>query len=181
MIIAVDFDGTIVEHKFPAIGKEMPFAIEILKKLAEDGHKLILWTSREGDLLEEAIEYCKSRGVTFYAINTEKPDMGWDPNTVGRKIVADMYIDDRNLGGLPGWPMIYRMVINKMTFGDMLLDTVYDDMVNDDPYGRRAPKKGKPKYKNRQKGIITRLRERMREARAKINGGDPTAPHRHHW
>jgi len=181
MIIAVDFDGTIVEHKYPAIGKEIPFAIEILQKLTQDGHKLILWTSREGDLLQEAVDFCKNRGVTFYAINTENADMGWDPSTVGRKIVADMYIDDRNLGGLPGWPMIYRMIINKMTFGDMLLDTVYDDMVNDDPYGRKAPKKGKAKYKSKQKGLFRRMRDRMREARAKFNGGDPSASRRHHW
>lgn len=181
MIIAVDFDGTIVEHKYPAIGKEIPFAIDILQKLAQDGHKLILWTSREGDLLKEAVEYCERRGLAFYAVNSEKPAMGWEPGTVGRKIVADMYIDDRNIGGLPGWPMIYRMIANKMTFGDMLLDTVYDDMVDDSPYGRPAPRKGKARYKSRQKGIFRRLRDRMRAARAKFNGTDtPTHTH-HHW
>ena len=51
MIIAVDFDGTIVEHRYPAIGRELPFAIETLKKLAKEGHRLILWTVREGRLL----------------------------------------------------------------------------------------------------------------------------------
>ena len=55
MIIAVDFDGTIVEHSYPSIGKEMPFATETLKMLANDGHRLILWTVRKGELLEEAI------------------------------------------------------------------------------------------------------------------------------
>ena len=54
MRIAVDFDGTIVEHKYPYIGKEIPFAIETLKRLAEDRHKLVLWTVREGRLLDEA-------------------------------------------------------------------------------------------------------------------------------
>ena len=52
MIIAVDFDGTIVEHKYPAIGRELPFAIETLRKLQSERHKLILWTVREGGLLE---------------------------------------------------------------------------------------------------------------------------------
>ena len=54
MIIAVDFDGTIVEHKYPAIGKEIPFAFETLRKLQIEHHKLILWSVREGKLLDEA-------------------------------------------------------------------------------------------------------------------------------
>ena len=69
MIIAVDFDGTIVEHKYPAIGRELPFAIETLRKLQSDRHKLILWTVREGGLLEEALSFCRERGLEFYAVN----------------------------------------------------------------------------------------------------------------
>ena len=57
MIIAVDFDGTIVEHKYPAIGREIPFAIETLKKLQAARHKLILWSVREGRLLDEAVQF----------------------------------------------------------------------------------------------------------------------------
>ena len=64
MTIAVDFDGTIVEHRYPKIGEEIPFATETLKILAKERHRLILWTVREGDLLEEAIEWCRQRGVT---------------------------------------------------------------------------------------------------------------------
>ena len=63
MIIAVDFDGTIVEHKYPLIGKERPFAIATLKKLQEDGNLLILWTVRDGELLDEAVEFCHKRGL----------------------------------------------------------------------------------------------------------------------
>lgn len=63
MTIAVDFDGTIVEHRYPKIGEEIPFATETLKILAQERHKLILWTVREGELLEEAIEWCRQRGV----------------------------------------------------------------------------------------------------------------------
>lgn len=62
MTIAVDFDGTIVEHRYPKIGEEIPFATETLKILAKERHRLILWTVREGDLLEEAIEWCRQRG-----------------------------------------------------------------------------------------------------------------------
>ena len=74
MIIAVDFDGTIVEHKYPAIGRELPFAIETLRKLQSDRHKLILWTVREGGLLEEALSFCRERGLEFYAVNRDYPE-----------------------------------------------------------------------------------------------------------
>ena len=74
MIIAVDFDGTIVEHNYPKIGKEIPFAIATLKKLQAEHHLLILWTVREGDLLQEAVDYCRRRGLEFYAVNANNPD-----------------------------------------------------------------------------------------------------------
>ena len=63
MVIAVDFDGTIVEHKYPHIGKEIPFAIATLKKLQAERHLLILWSVREGKLLEEAVGFCRKRAV----------------------------------------------------------------------------------------------------------------------
>ena len=74
MIIAVDFDGTIVKHKYPAIGKELPFAIETLKKLQSEHHKLILWSVREGKLLDEAVAFCRDRGLEFYAVNRDYPE-----------------------------------------------------------------------------------------------------------
>lgn len=108
MTIAVDFDGTIVENLYPKIGDELPFAIESLKKLQQDQHQLILWTVREGDLLEEAVEFCKKRGLEFYAVNQNNPD---DKTGTGpRKLMADLFIDDRNLGGIPDWGLIYRMI-----------------------------------------------------------------------
>ena len=63
MVIAVDFDGTIVEHKYPAIGRELPFATETLRMLIRDRHKLILWSVREGALLDEAVEWCRDDKV----------------------------------------------------------------------------------------------------------------------
>ena len=114
MTIAVDFDGTIVEHEYPKIGKPIPFAIDVLKKLQyEEHHMLILWTVREGTLLDEAVEYCKNRGLEFYAVNKNFPEETLEPG-ISRKIVADIYIDDRNLGGIPDWGLIYRMI----KFGD---------------------------------------------------------------
>lgn len=110
MTIAVDFDGTIVEHEYPKIGKPIPFAIDVLKKLQyEEHHMLILWTVREGTLLDEAVEYCKNKGLEFYAVNKNFPEETLEPG-ISRKIVADIYIDDRNLGGIPDWGLIYRMI-----------------------------------------------------------------------
>ena len=111
MIIAVDFDGTIVTHDYPRIGKPIPFAIDTLKKLQADGHQLILWSVREGDLLQEAVDYCQQKGLEFYAVNANFPEEYMlSTGLRSRKIVADLYIDDRNLGGLPDWGVIYQMI-----------------------------------------------------------------------
>ena len=116
MIIAVDFDGTIVEHRYPDIGREKPFAIETLKKLTEEQHRLILWTVRKGKLLQEAVEFCRTRGLDFYAVNRNFPEEN-EPEE--RKLRADLWIDDRNLGGLPDWGTIYRMIRNNWTFDEL--------------------------------------------------------------
>ncbi|MBO4656238.1 MAG: hypothetical protein J5639_00520 [Bacteroidales bacterium] len=119
MTIAVDFDGTIVEHKYPKIGKEKPFAIDTLRSLQAEGHKLILWTAREGELLEEAIAFCKRHGLEFYAVNDSVPNGGLFSNKgSGAKLLADIYIDDRNLGGLPEWGEIYEIICHKQVSRD---------------------------------------------------------------
>jgi hypothetical protein len=111
MLIAIDFDGTIVENKYPEIGQERPFAIETLKLLIRDRHRLVLWTCREGQLLDDAIQWCRERGVEFYAVNRDYPEETTDNNPhFTRKLKADIFIDDRNLGGLPDWGTIYSMV-----------------------------------------------------------------------
>lgn len=121
MTIAVDFDGTIVEHRYPAIGKEIPFAIETLKQLQRDRHRLILWTVREGRLLDEAVAFCRERGLEFYAVNRDYPEEEAERNNhYSRKLKADLFIDDRNLGGLPDWGTIYRMVSEKLSYETLL-------------------------------------------------------------
>ena len=107
--IAIDFDGTIVEHKYPEIGKELPFATHALKALQKKGHRLILWTYRAGKELEEAVEFCSNQGLEFYAINKNYPEEKINDN-ISRKILADLYIDDRNLGGMPAWTEIYQTI-----------------------------------------------------------------------
>lgn len=121
MVIAVDFDGTIVEHRYPSIGKELPFAIETLLKLKEEGHRLILWTVREGKYLDEAIAFCRERGLEFYAINRDYPEEEQERNNhFTRKLKADLWIDDRNLGGLPDWGTIYEMIHHRLTYEDLM-------------------------------------------------------------
>lgn len=108
-IIAVDFDGTIVEHEYPAIGKEMLFAFDTLKALQKKGHRLILWTFRTGKPLEEAVRYCHNNGLDFYAVNKNFPEEQIEEDSV-RKIQADIFIDDRNIGGFPGWSKVWQML-----------------------------------------------------------------------
>lgn len=109
-IIAVDFDGTIVSDRYPKIGKPLPFAFETLRLLQSEGHRLVLWTVRTGRTLEEAVKFCEENGIQFYAVNktfAEEDDRG------SRKITADLFIDDRNVGGLPQWGEIYQMISGK--------------------------------------------------------------------
>lgn len=107
LTIAIDFDGTIVENRYPKIGKPLLFAIETLKKLQEEGHQLILWTYRTGPELKEAVEFCNNKGIYFFAVNRSYPEEKYD-NSLSRKIQADVFIDDRNIGGLLGWGEIYH-------------------------------------------------------------------------
>ena len=121
MLIAIDFDGTIVEHRYPSIGRELPFAIETLKKMQEEGHRLILWTVREGRLLNEAVQFCRERGLEFYAVNRDYPEEERERNNhFSRKLKVDLWIDDRNLGGLPDWGTIYEMVQHRLTYEDLM-------------------------------------------------------------
>lgn len=113
MVIAVDFDGTIVEHRYPQIGKELPFAVSTLRQLQKEQPelRLILWTVREGELLRQAVDWCAERGLTFFAVNSNYPEELPSESSAGqgcRKVTADLYIDDRNFGTLPSWPEIYR-------------------------------------------------------------------------
>ena len=165
MTIAVDFDGTIVEHKYPEIGKERPFAIESLKRLSQKGHRLILWTAREGELLEDAVNFCRERGLEFYAVNSDGPLFEGEINA--RKLRVDLFIDDRNLGGLPDWPTIYDMVNNHLTFGDLIERARGGD--DDEPGESR--------------NFFQRIADRCRESREKVGGEQPRSRGHsvHHW
>ena len=112
LIIAVDFDGTIVDDAYPKIGKTRIFAFETLKRLQQDGHRLILWTYRSGDKLQESVDFCRENGIEFYAVNASFPEEKFD-NSRSRKIHADLFIDDRNIGGILGWGEVYQLITNE--------------------------------------------------------------------
>ena len=136
MTIAVDFDGTIVTNKYPDIGDELPFATDTLRMLIKDRHQLILWTCREGELLDDAINWCKDRGVEFWAVNRDYPEEDITKNDYfSRKIKADLFIDDRQVGELPDWGTIYQMIKHHKTYEQVIKES----------YGRlsetEAPKK----------------------------------------
>jgi len=112
LVIAIDFDGTIVEDAYPKVGKARIFAFETMKRLQQEGHRLILWTYRSGSKLDDAVEFCKENGITFYAVNQSFPEEQYD-NKVSRKIYADIYIDDRNIGGVLGWGEVFQLLTNE--------------------------------------------------------------------
>lgn len=123
-VILVDFDGTIVEHKYPLVGDPLPDAFEVLKELQAAGYKLILWTCRENDgykidkqYLKEAIELCSKYNLVFDAINETIQDYEFRSEKVNkRKPYAHHQIDDTNLGGFPGWNVVRQILLEKKSF-----------------------------------------------------------------
>lgn len=114
--IAVDFDGTIVDDAYPKVGKPKIFAIETLKQLSSDGHRLILWTYRSGEKLQEAIAFCEKHNLPFESVNSSWEGEAFDEAQMSRKINADIFIDDRNLGGFPGWGEVYQILNEGIEF-----------------------------------------------------------------
>ena len=108
MKIAVDFDGTIVEHRYPEIGKELPFATETLKALIKDQH------------LDDAVEWCRERGVEFWCVNKNFPEETEENIHYHRKINADVFIDDSMVGGMPDWGEIYQMIKEGKSYRQIL-------------------------------------------------------------
>lgn len=110
MIIAIDFDGTICTGKYPDIDGLQPYAKENINKLYDDGHYIIIWTCRENEMLLMAINWLLDNDIKFHRINDHNPEnlAKYGGNT--RKVYAHLYIDDKQVGGLPRWDEIYDEV-----------------------------------------------------------------------
>lgn len=114
MIISIDFDGTIVNEMWPRIGSMKKGAREVINRLYSEGHYIIINTLREGPYELEARLYLKRAGINYHGFNENHPDAVvkyYD----SRKIGADIYIDDRNIGGIPDWETIYKIIQDKQT------------------------------------------------------------------
>lgn len=105
MIIAIDFDGTISRGPFPSIYGEVPGACAAITEIAERGHYIIIWTCRTDAHLLKALNWLLERNIPFHRANDHNPDNVAEYGPGGKKIYADVYIDDQNLGGFPGWPL----------------------------------------------------------------------------
>lgn len=96
-VYAVDFDGYLCDEAWPEIGAPHAEIISHFKALRAVGNKLILWTCREGEMLDKAVKWCAERGLYFDAVNENLPERIEEWGTDPRKIGADYYCDDRNL------------------------------------------------------------------------------------
>ncbi|GAB6010819.1 hypothetical protein [Viscerimonas tarda] len=113
MIIAIDFDGTICRGKYPAIDGLQPYAKDVINRLYDEGHYIIIWTCRGDDCLLNAINYLLAQGVKFHRINDHHPATVEQYGNNSRKVYAHLYIDDKQVGGLPAWTDIYEWVRKK--------------------------------------------------------------------
>ena len=117
MIIAIDFDGTVVTHEYPNVGRDIG-AVPVLKKLVENGHHLILFTMRSPKAyLEDAIKWFYDKQIPLYAINTNPTQLRW---TTSSKTLADIYIDDAALGIPLCYPDGERPYVNWIEVEKML-------------------------------------------------------------
>jgi hypothetical protein len=120
-VIAVDFDGTIVQEQWPNIGPLIHECVEVLQKYSKRGGKIILWTCREDRALRDAVKFCIDNQIPIDYVNMNPPERTERFGIDSRKIGADLYIDDKTpigvyrlLNGLPAvsWTEI-DMIINE--------------------------------------------------------------------
>lgn len=109
-VIAIDFDGTIAVDDYPQVGPEISGAIEALNEIRSLGVDMVLWTCRSGQPLENAKLWLKDRGFEFEFVNenTTAELEFWGTNP--RKVAADIYVDDRIIGGFPGWTRVLEEI-----------------------------------------------------------------------
>ncbi|HEY8560501.1 MAG TPA: hypothetical protein VIL74_09000 [Pyrinomonadaceae bacterium] len=96
-IVAVDFDGTCVEHRYPDVGRDVPYCFEVLKRLEANGVKIILWTMRSGKTLQDAVDWFAQKNIPLWGVN-ENPEQIETKWSTSPKAYAPIYIDDAALG-----------------------------------------------------------------------------------
>jgi hypothetical protein len=112
LIFGIDFDGTVVENTFPQIGSPYPGAVETLKELHEQGHRIIIWTCRTGQTLEEMRSWLHNNAIHYDAINDDvKSTKIWLKGN--RKVFADYYLDDRSWPPFTGWAAVHAQFVQR--------------------------------------------------------------------
>lgn len=111
--IAIDFDGTIAEATYPELGVIKPHAIDVINRLHEAGHKILVWTCRTDDHQHMVKKYLEDAGMNFHHINENDPELIELYGGDSRKLSVDIYIDDRQLGGLPDDWLVIEQLIHK--------------------------------------------------------------------
>lgn len=122
MYIGLDFDGTVVKHKYPAIGEPLEYAIETIAELQGAGHKIILYTMRSGERLEQAVEYLEENGIKLYKVNENPSQKHW---TESPKIFCNLYIDDAALGCPLDYEATSRPFVDWVTVRELLVEKGY--------------------------------------------------------
>jgi hypothetical protein len=126
-VIAIDFDGTIAVDDYPNVGPEISGAIDSIKEIQSLGVDTVLWTCRGGVPLDNALSWLSERGVEFEFVNenttTELDFWGTNP----RKIAADIYIDDRVVGGFVGWTTVLKEIKSLLSAVPETLDQESQD------------------------------------------------------
>jgi len=127
MDIAIDFDGTIVAHEFPKIGRINPQAFAWMRKFQKAGARLILWTMRSGPTLADAVAHCRNNGVEFFGVNSNPEQAAW---TASPKAYAQLYIDDAAFGCplRKGRRLIDRPMVNWAVVGPKVLEAIKRDV-----------------------------------------------------
>lgn len=116
MIVAVDFDGTLVEYNYPGIGAPNRVMVDLIKAHSDDGDKIVLWTCRNGQPLTDAIRWCEEQGIELDAVNTNLPEIQEKYGGDTRKLSADVYYDDRAVAVEFGKPKFTPISFNKFVW-----------------------------------------------------------------
>lgn len=118
MIIAVDFDGVINASPFPFTGVLVGGAQSAMQQLHDEGHHLIIWTCREGKDQTDAVNFLLEKGIPFDGINCNTRSNIEMYSNDCRKVHADLYIDDRQVGGFPGWDAVLDYIKQQSRYGE---------------------------------------------------------------
>lgn len=118
IVLALDFDDTIVKSKFPEIIRAKKGAVKYINKLHKKGYYIIIWTCRHGEHIDMATKWLADNEILFHNINTQHPRLVEYYGNDTRKISADIYVDDKALAFFfhPGWRMLYWFIRLKSLF-----------------------------------------------------------------